>query len=172
MTKTIEMRDDSPRASKPPPRRAPEPGGDETMTKCTHEKCVEVDERGYTGPVSDDENPAARGCVTVTMRCCACGARRRENINGRHVEIGPWGPSLARRQEIARILRRRARDAIDRVRRCAECRDGVIAIDDDGFLITRLGEDHLSCWPTLGLAQAARRAALAAAAAEDDAERR
>lgn len=47
-------------------------------------------ERCYSGPiVGADENRAAHGNICRTERC-GCGAERRSNVNGRHVECGPW----------------------------------------------------------------------------------
>ena len=44
----------------------------------------------YAGPIAGAEpNPAAHGGITETQRC-ACGAVRQLNVNGRHVEAGPW----------------------------------------------------------------------------------
>ena len=49
--------------------------------------------RCYSGPIAGAEpNRAAHGNVTETQRC-ACGATREINVNGRHIEAGPWVPS-------------------------------------------------------------------------------
>jgi len=47
--------------------------------------------RCYTGPITwaPKPNPAAYGNVCVTD-VCSCGAVRRSNVNGSHVERGPW----------------------------------------------------------------------------------
>lgn len=45
--------------------------------------------RPYTGPVSTRENRAAHGGVCV-VDVCKCGAERRTNSNGGHLERGPW----------------------------------------------------------------------------------
>jgi len=45
--------------------------------------------RCYSGPVSDRENPRAHGWA-CELHVCRCGAVRRVNVNGRHVERGPW----------------------------------------------------------------------------------
>jgi hypothetical protein len=47
----------------------------------------------FSGPVSRDENRAAHGGVCHTEVCSRCGARRRVNVNGLHVEYGPWTPA-------------------------------------------------------------------------------
>lgn len=47
------------------------------------------EDRCYAGPVARPENRAAHGNI-VRVDVCACGAVRRTNINGRHVERGPW----------------------------------------------------------------------------------
>lgn len=46
-------------------------------------------DRPFTGPVSDHPNPAAHGNIVQIDRC-RCGTERRTNINGRHIERGPW----------------------------------------------------------------------------------
>jgi hypothetical protein len=72
---------------------------------CLHERVVETRTRGYAGPVSREENRAAHGGVCITERCRECGAERSCNVNGRHHEAGPWGPTLAERQGAARAAR-------------------------------------------------------------------
>jgi len=58
---------------------------------CKHTNYIEIDERGFSGPISGaEENPAAHGCITVTDECVDCGARRRCNVNQQHLERGPW----------------------------------------------------------------------------------
>lgn len=45
---------------------------------------------GFTGSVRpDNPNPAAHGNITQ-WDTCRCGATRATNINGRHIERGPW----------------------------------------------------------------------------------
>lgn len=47
-------------------------------------------ERCFSGPVSGAEpNRAAHGNITVTEQC-QCGATRKTNVNGHHVERGGW----------------------------------------------------------------------------------
>ena len=46
--------------------------------------------RCYQGPVADDQNPAAHGGTTHEEQCLRCGAVRRVNSNGVHVECSPW----------------------------------------------------------------------------------
>lgn len=43
----------------------------------------------FTGPVSLQQNQMAHGGRCFVMRC-KCGAERRINENGRHIERGPW----------------------------------------------------------------------------------
>ncbi len=44
----------------------------------------------FRGPVFGAlSNPAAHGNVQV-INVCKCGAVRCENVNGRHIERGPW----------------------------------------------------------------------------------
>lgn len=45
--------------------------------------------RPFFGPVAARQNPAAHGGCCEIARC-RCGATRRTNVNGRHVERGPW----------------------------------------------------------------------------------
>lgn len=47
--------------------------------------------RAYQSPVAglEDQEPRAHGGLETTFRC-RCGAERRENANGRHVERGAW----------------------------------------------------------------------------------
>lgn len=49
----------------------------------------------FAGPVAQRENPAAHGGVCERETCGACGASRCKNVNGRHVEQGPWEPAPA-----------------------------------------------------------------------------
>lgn len=41
------------------------------------------------GPVRTPQNEAAHGGVCI-VDTCSCGAERRTNVNGRHVEPGEW----------------------------------------------------------------------------------
>ena len=53
-------------------------------------RTVRTDVRCFAGPIPGaEQNRAAYGCVTL-VHTCRCGAVRRENVNGRHVEAGPW----------------------------------------------------------------------------------
>lgn len=92
----------------------------------THTRC-------FTGPVSSAENPAAHGNVTDTDTCSACGAQRRTNVNGSHIEEGQWGHSTAEQLDYAcRRLRSTARPAPVTIRRGGvEC---VVSVDADGYL--------------------------------------
>jgi len=60
------------------------------MKKHTH-RAVKNLSRDYcfSGPVSDRENRAAHGNI-CTVDTCKCGATRRTNVNGRHIEKGQW----------------------------------------------------------------------------------
>lgn len=56
-----------------------------------------TEERCYAGSVAGpcgDENQAAHGGITY-REVCACGADRGVNVNGRHVETGPWSAPVA-----------------------------------------------------------------------------
>ena len=46
-------------------------------------------DRCYCGPVAHPENRAAHGNIVV-IDTCACGATRATNVNGNHIERGPW----------------------------------------------------------------------------------
>ena len=48
-----------------------------------------VETRPFSGPVSKYVNEAAHGNVTEE-HTCTCGATRKVNVNGRHIERGPW----------------------------------------------------------------------------------
>lgn len=70
----------------------------------THDASKVVSERVFTAPVAwpaRDQNPAAHGGVEFAEEC-TCGAQRKRLVNGRHEEVGPWGPSLAERKAAAR----------------------------------------------------------------------
>ncbi len=58
------------------------------MSKHTH-RVADSSDRPYQGPVARRENRAAHGNICTTD-VCQCGATRRANVNGRHVEQGPW----------------------------------------------------------------------------------
>lgn len=44
---------------------------------------------GFSYPVRQPPNPAAHGGV-MHVDTCSCGAVRRTNTNGMHIERGPW----------------------------------------------------------------------------------
>jgi hypothetical protein len=54
-------------------------------------------DRPFAGPVvaASDAHRAAHGNIT-RHATCACGASRRMNINGRHVEAGAWTVRVTR----------------------------------------------------------------------------
>ena len=61
-----------------------------SIATCTgHVVGIISDERTFMGPVSQPENPAAHGNITVTEHC-HCGATRNVNINQHHYEYGVW----------------------------------------------------------------------------------
>ena len=81
-----------------------------TFNNCTHETTLEIHERCFTGPVGFDSGPlataggqnrAAHGGVTSTTECRRCGARRLENHNGHHVELGQWWDDRRQKAEAA-----------------------------------------------------------------------
>lgn len=51
--------------------------------------------RPYAGPVASRENRAAHGNIVEIARCQKCGAERRTNRNGGHVERGAWVTPIA-----------------------------------------------------------------------------
>lgn len=66
---------------------------------CKHETIKTIRTRCFGGSIPGaEENRAAHGNITDTDECVTCGARREENVNGRHVETGPWGPTRAQRE--------------------------------------------------------------------------
>lgn len=77
-------RDEATRTHQPDPRTA------RPAVRHVHRpRPSEATDRGFTAPVSASINQAAHGGIT---RCdvCACGVRRLTNINGSHIERGPW----------------------------------------------------------------------------------
>lgn len=108
---------------------------------CTHHQTEIIRERVYMGPVAhgDDIQEAAHGNVTVTDRCLGCGALRERNINGRHEELGPFGPSKdAQRAELLAELRSARRNLPTIPEELTMvARDGrtvTVTCEDDGML--------------------------------------
>lgn len=56
---------------------------------CTDHAARTTVTRGYTGPVSRDEDRRAHGNV-VHIETCRCGAERRTNSNAGYTEVGEW----------------------------------------------------------------------------------
>lgn len=52
----------------------------------------------FTRAVTWPENRAAHGNVCLIQHC-DCGAWRAMNVNGKHVEQGPWEPPVDREHE-------------------------------------------------------------------------
>jgi hypothetical protein len=111
---------------------------------CKHARTTQVGpDRCYTGSVArapyTDDNRAAHGCVTITVECRDCGARRDENRNQGYVEVGPWGPSRAtRRAEADRLSAEAMRLRPTREVVVMHGPGGVqvtIAVDDEGYLL-------------------------------------
>ena len=63
---------------------------------------IRTETRPFTGPVAAKQNPAAHGGVTL-VHYCACGATRRTNQNGRHIERGPWQEPGQPSQPVCRL---------------------------------------------------------------------
>jgi hypothetical protein len=101
---------------------------------CRHENARVLRESCFVGPVGD--NPAAHGGIRVEVECLDCGARRAENHNGRHREIGAWW-DRAGEVEVLRAAMERAR-ARARQLGSREVRRGNTAVEvcigDDGLL--------------------------------------
>lgn len=152
-----------------------------TKTACSHRRTRDLATHAYTGPVAGprgEVNRAAHGCVCVTVECVSCGARRDENRNQWHLELGPWGPTRAARQRAAEDARTAAsalaarRPAPITLTRGDQERE--VWIDCDGYLVVVGGsipdEAIASAAPDfLDAAQRLRRAVLAAERAEREA---
>lgn len=75
--------------------------------------------RPFTRPVGDpqNQNRAAHGCVCYVVQRVEDGARRLENVNGLHTEVGPWVGSCRERLdaslEVERIRQRILRTTCD-----------------------------------------------------------
>lgn len=141
---------------------------------CRHEAARELALRCYSGPVARTENRAAHGNVCITEECAVCGARRDVNVNGMHVESGPWGPTADERMARARQLAVRAKALVVGVEPIAVRRsDGLVlrlSLDSDGTVLVA-GDPHLDADAMAALcsqpvwlerARAARKAVLAA----------
>lgn len=78
-----------------------------------------IEARPFTRPVGNphDQNPAAHGCVCYVVERVEDGARRLENVNGLHTEVGPWAGSYRERSdaciEVERIRQRILRTTCD-----------------------------------------------------------
>jgi hypothetical protein len=61
-----------------------------TTTKHTH-RAVTTRDTPFFGPVGPRhrQNPCAHGGV-CELEICKCGAERRTNLNGGHIERGTW----------------------------------------------------------------------------------
>lgn len=83
------------------------------MPDCTHPHRHDVAEVGFSGSVAvhpcTTENRAAHGCVRTTVECLMCGARRHENRNWMHREVGPWWPHREEQEASQRERRRHLR---------------------------------------------------------------
>lgn len=109
---------------------------------CSHQAVKELSTEGFSGPVSvapyTESNPAAHGNITVRVECKACGARRLENINGRHVEVSPW---LGSTEERAAAVRK-AREEVSHTRpkpvtmtRGSDGETVTVSVNGDGLLV-------------------------------------
>lgn len=100
------------------------------ISRCTHSGDRVVQTHCFGGPVSRNANPAAHGNICDTEECWTCGARREVNLNGRHVEVGPWG--LSRR---ARIEAAKAAVASAPIPAPLVCGELEASVDDDGCVL-------------------------------------
>jgi len=109
---------------------------------CAHSKTRTLSTEGFARDVSvhpyTESNPAAHGNITERVECTACGARRLENINGRHVEVSPWRGSYAERDAAVQ----RARDAVRSTRptpvtftRASDGETATVSVDTEGRLV-------------------------------------
>lgn len=64
-------------------------------------KHITLECRPFTRPVGDpqNQNRAAHGCVCYVVERVSDGARRLENVNGLHTEVGPWVGSYQERSD-------------------------------------------------------------------------
>lgn len=144
------------------------------MNHCPHLATRDVRTRCYTGSVAREENRAAHGNICVTVECIGCGAARLELRNGRHEELGPWGPSRAEREHAHREALRLVPPAPaavvltlgdDRVY-VEQDDDGMVSICTSGLALTPdVDQAIIAALPQQWVARAkARRAALVRAA--------
>lgn len=114
-------------------------------TKCTHKQTRELATRCFRAPVGPigDQNRAAHGGVCATVECLACGARRQENHNGCHEELGHWGASRDERERAAAQAERAARNmarpepvSLSLATRSGEALWTVqVSVDQDGMFV-------------------------------------
>jgi hypothetical protein len=109
------------------------------QTVCEHKKTKVVREMCFRGSVSREENRAAHGNIQLEVECLDCGARRAENRNGAHAEVGEWGDSAVEREIHARTLEKAARalcakrpSPITLHRKDQSC---TISIDEFGYFL-------------------------------------
>lgn len=120
-----------------------------TTTRCTHDHVITREVRPYMGPVaiSEREVRAAHGSITTHEECARCGAQRRVNRNGLHVEHGYWGPTRATRERKAQALDAQAQAILRATSREVSVRAGVVVrLLDDGMLEVVYDGGALS-WP-------------------------
>jgi len=121
---------------------------------CSHEKTREIEITGYSCSVSRDENRAAHGGVCVSEECVRCGARRRRNVNGRHVEIGAWGEPRSVRGRAVAQAEAAVRAMIASRPNPARLRSSTggtahVSIDRAGYLCVNGDESALDAVPAL-----------------------
>ena len=80
-------------------------------------------------------NPAAHGGITVTEEDSGAGRRRDVNINGCHIEVGPWGPTRTQRQAHADRLRRDIPAPPSPIQLTLGELSVVASVDGDGMLL-------------------------------------
>jgi hypothetical protein len=113
----------------------------ETIT-CKHANVKTLSVTGFGGEVSvapyTATKPSAHGNITEHVECTDCGARRRENINGLHVEVSPWRGSAAEREAVvarARAEAKRTRPEPVTMTRGSDGATVVVAVNADGQLV-------------------------------------
>jgi hypothetical protein len=104
-----------------------------------HETITEGRAECYMGGVAvhpyTHQNPAAAGGVSVLQTCTGCGAQRRVNVNGSHVERAPWGVNRTERIVRARRRYEQARGSLStETARHADGRVLAVSVDREGMI--------------------------------------
>ena len=96
----------------------------------------------YTG-----ENRAAHGGITYTQEESNEGRQRKVNVNGNHIEVGPWGPTSARREAHAKREEAKTLAAREAEEDAAAKALGVSVVGVEGEVVTcAVGGDRKAVW--------------------------